>query len=154
MADLDLRVFIRATPERVWEIISDLSGQRRWMVDLRSLEITSPQRDGVGAVIKVTSELFGLPVVKDIMEITVWEPGRELAIIHRGQFTGSAHFRLEPVLGGTVFTWYEEFKPPLGALGELGHRLLLRPHLQRVFARSMDNVRKLAEGPSLANHTV
>ena len=67
MARLELRLFIRATPERVWEVISDLHGQKRWMADLRSLEITSEHRDGPGTEIDVTSELFGLPLVKDKM---------------------------------------------------------------------------------------
>jgi hypothetical protein len=145
VATIDLRLFVRATPDRVWDILSDLSGQRRWMVDVRSLEITSRQKSGVGTVIQVTSELFGLPVIRDVMEITAWEPPRELAVLHRGQFTGDAAFRLEPVPGGTVFVWHERFEPPLGALGEAVHALIVRPHLCRVFARSMDNVRREAE---------
>ncbi len=48
MATLDLRLFIRATPERVWEVLSDLQGQKRWMADLRSLEITSEAADRRG----------------------------------------------------------------------------------------------------------
>ena len=145
MATIDLRVFIRATPQRIWQIISDLSGQQRWMVDVRRLDIVSETKSGVGAVIDLTSELFGLPIVHDLMEIVSWEEPREIGVIHRGQFTGSAHFRLEPVRGGTIFTWREEFTPPLGFVGELGHRLLVRPHLERVFLRSLENVRRLAE---------
>ena len=41
MARLELRMFIRATPQRVWDVISDLDGQARWMVDVRSLDIVS-----------------------------------------------------------------------------------------------------------------
>jgi uncharacterized protein YndB with AHSA1/START domain len=145
VARLDLRLFIRATPERVWEVISDLSGQERWMVDVRELEITSDVKSGAGAVIKLTSELFGLPVVHDVMEIVTWDPPRELGVVHRGQFSGTAAFLLEPVRGGTVFTWWEDFDPPLGTLGELGFAFLVGPHLRRVFGRSMDNVRRLAE---------
>jgi len=145
VARLDLRLFIRAKPERVWEVISDLSGQERWMVDVRELEITSGVKSGAGTVIKLTSELFGRPVVHDIMEIVTWDPPRELGVVHRGQFTGTAAFRLEPARGGTIFIWWEEFKPPLGPLGELGFALIVGPHLRRVFRRSMDNVRRLAE---------
>jgi len=146
MARLDIRTFIRATPERIWQIISDFSGQERWMVDLRRLTVTSEIKTGVGAVIEVTSELFGLPVVHDVMEIVTWEPARELGVVHKGQFSGTAYFRLEPAPAGTVFVWVEEFRPPLGPLGELGFALAVGPHLRRVFGRSMDNVRRLAEG--------
>jgi hypothetical protein len=152
MARLDLRLFIRATPERIWEIISDLPGQAEWMVDVRKLEVTSEVRSGTGAVIEVTSELFGLPLVKDVMEITTWQPPHRYDVAHRGQFSGSGAFILEAVSGGTVFTWIEEFKPPLGPLGELGFRFLVGPHLVRVFSRSQQNVRRLAEGqPSSAS---
>jgi len=145
MARLDIRTFIRARPEQVWAVISDLSGQSRWMVDLRRLEITSAVKSGVGTVISVTSELFGQPLVRDVMEITAWEPNQRIGVVHRGQFSGTAEFRLEPVAGGTAFIWIEEFAPPLGPIGELGFALLVGPHLRRVFGRSMDNVRRLAE---------
>jgi len=148
MAELELRLFIRATPERIWSILSDLEGQVRWMIDLHRLEITGEKQTGVGTVVKATTKLFGLPIVKDIMEITVWDEPRELAVLHRGQFTGTGQFRLEAVPGGSVFSWYEQLEPPLGALGELGFRWVLGPHLRRVFSRSMENVRQLAERQS------
>jgi hypothetical protein len=145
MATLDLRLFIRATPERVWQVISDLEGQKQWMVDLRSLEITSEQKSGAGAEMDVTSDLFGLPLVKDRMVITAWDPPHRFDVAHVGSFSGIGSFILEAVPGGTVFTWIEEFAPPLGPLGEAGFSLSVGPHLRRVFRRSMDNVRRLAE---------
>jgi uncharacterized protein YndB with AHSA1/START domain len=151
MARLDLRIFIRAAPERVWEVLSDLQGQKQWMVDLRRLDITSEQQTGVGAEMDVTSELFGLPLVKDRMIITAWEPptpesriGR-FDVKHVGSFSGTGAFILEPALDGTVFTWIEEFQPPLGRVGEVGFSMSVGPHLSRVFRRSMENVRRLAE---------
>jgi hypothetical protein len=145
MARLDLRVFIRATPERVWEVISDLEGQRRWMVDLRDLSVVGGEPGGLGTQVQVTSELFGLPLVKDKMTITVWDPPHRLDVRHAGSFSGTGSFLLEPVRGGTVFTWIEDFRSPLGPLGELGFSLVVGPHLRRVFRRSMNNVRRLAE---------
>lgn len=145
MAHLDLRIFIRATPQRVWDVISDLPSQGSWMLDVRRLEVTSQQRSGVGTVVELTSELFGLPLVKDKMRITIWEPPHRYDVEHIGAFTGTGAFILETVTGGTVFTWVEDFRPPLGPLGELGFGLLVGPHLKRVFGRSMENVRRLAE---------
>lgn len=145
MAHLDVSVFIRATQERVWEVASDLPAQQGWMVDVRKLEITSEQRSGVGTVIKVTSELFRLPLVKDTMMITSWQPPQRYDVKHTGQFTGTGAFVLEPAPGGTVFRWTEDFEPPLGALGELGFKLLVGPQMRRVFRRSLENLRRLAE---------
>ena len=146
MAHLEVSAFIRATPERVWELVADVPSQASWMVDVSRLEITTEQLSGAGTEVKVTSKLFGLPLVHDTMLITGWEPPRRFDVEHRGQFTGTAAFVLEPAPGGTVFRWIEDFKPPLGPLGELGFRLVVGPHLRRVFGRSLDNLRRLAEG--------
>ena len=148
MARLTLRILIGTTPERVWQILSDLPSQGEWMVDVRSLEIIGGQTSGAGTVIAVTSELFGLPVVKDRMRITTWQPPHRYDVVHEGQFTGTGAFIIEAVPSGSVFTWIEDFRPPLGPLGEIGFSLLVGPHLRRVFTRSMQNVRHLAEASS------
>jgi hypothetical protein len=71
-------------------------------------------------------------------------------VVHKGAFTGWGAFRLEPHSSGTLFVWEEEFDPPLGRLGELLARLIVAPHLRRVWGRSMDNVRRLAEAATPA----
>jgi uncharacterized protein YndB with AHSA1/START domain len=151
MAGLDIRAFIRAPPERVWRIVSDLPAQAKWMVDVRHLEVVGDMRAGPGTVIKVTSELFKLPVVRDTMTIETWSPPYRYEVSHVfdlgpiGKVQGSGAFILEPAPGGTVFVWQEELRPPLGPVGQLGWKLLLQSHLTRVFGRSMDNVRRMAE---------
>jgi carbon monoxide dehydrogenase subunit G len=146
MAHLEIRKQIAAPPQAVWDVIADLEHQKAWMVDVRKLDIVSAQKQGVGTLLHVTSELFGLPAVRDVMLITAWEPPHRMDVEHRGQFHGSGQFLLAPVDGGTLFTWIEDFRPPLGALGEAVFSLVVRPHLLRVFARSMENVRRLADG--------
>jgi carbon monoxide dehydrogenase subunit G len=145
MAHLEISEFIAAPPAAVWDVLADLEHQSDWMVDVRSLEIVSEQKQGEGAVMHVTSELFGLPVVRDVLAVTRWEPRRRMDIEHRGQFHGSGQFVLDEAHNGTIFTWVEDFKPPLGPLGEAAFALVIRPHLRRVFARSIANVRRLAE---------
>jgi hypothetical protein len=148
MAHIELRMFVRATPQCVWDIISDLEGQERWMVDVRRLEIVSETKSGVGTTLDLQTELFGIPMLHDLMDIVTWDEPRELGVVHRGAFTGTAAFRLEPVPRGTVFVWVEDFKPPLGPLGELGFVLVVRDHLRRVWTKSMEKVRQLAEAQS------
>lgn len=144
MARIELSKFIAAPRQRVWDVIEDLERQADWMVDVRRLEVVTPQKSGAGAVMHVTSELFGLPVVRDVMEVTRWEPPGLMAVEHRGQFQGTGEFRLDEVDNGTIFTWVEDFRPPLGRLGELAFAFVVRPHLKRVFTRSMENVARLA----------
>jgi hypothetical protein len=145
VAHLEVSSFIRATPERVWEVIADIPAQAAWMDDVRSIDIVGEQQTGSGTVLYVRSELFGLPVVHDTMRITSWQPPVRYDVEHGGQFTGTGAFILEPAPGGTVFRWLEDFKPPLGPLGELGFKLFVGPYMRRVFARSLENLRRIAE---------
>ena len=146
MAHLEIQKFVAAPPERVWDVLADLEHQAVWMADVRTLDIVTEEKRGAGAVMRVTSELFGLPIVKDVMAITAWEPPRRMDVEHRGQFHGRGQFLIEGVDNGCIFTWIEDFASPLGPLGELAFALVIRPHLLRVFARSMANVKRLAEG--------
>ena len=152
MAHLELQKFIPAAPESVWAVLADLERQGDWMEDVRRLEVVSEKKQGLGAVLRVTSAIFGLPVVKDEMEITGWEPGRRMDVLHRtpkgsvGSLAlhGTGSFVLDRVHNGTILTWIEDFDAPLGPLGEIGFAIVVRPHLMRVFARSLENVRRLA----------
>jgi hypothetical protein len=86
-----------------------------------------------------------VPIIKDVMEISTWDPPRELGVRHKGMFSGIGAFRLQARESGTLFIWREEFKPPLGRLGEFAHSLIVRPHLERVFRRSLANLKWVAE---------
>lgn len=147
MPHLEIRKFIPASAESVWAVLADVERQGDWMVDVDTLEVVSEQKQGEGLVMNVRSRLFGMPLVRDVMEITRWDPPRRMDVLHRGQFHGTGSFILKPVHNGTVFTWIEDFDTrlgPLSPLGNAGFALAVRPHLMRVFARSMDNVRRLA----------
>ena len=148
MARIELRRFIRAPRERVWELISDLDTQERWMEDVSDLRVVYRPKEGPGAVVKLTSKLFGVPLLNDVLVITRLEPPSLLEIVHCGQFSGSGAFRLEEAEGGTTFVWEEEFEPPLGALGELAVEKAIGPHLRSMWAKSMDNIARLAESGS------
>jgi uncharacterized protein YndB with AHSA1/START domain len=145
LISIELRTFIRAPRERVWDLISDLDSQEHWMEDVSRLEVVYRPGEGPGAVLKLTSRLFGIPLLKDVLVTTRLEPPHLLEIVHCGQFTGSGAFRLEDGDGGTTFIWEEKFQPPLGRVGDIVADKLIGPHLRRVWGRSMDNVRRLAE---------
>jgi hypothetical protein len=66
-----------------------------------------------------------------------------LSVEHRGAFHGTGDFLLDAVDNGTIFTWVEDFVPPLGPLGEAAFALVVRPHLERVFTRSLENLGRI-----------
>jgi hypothetical protein len=150
---LEVRRFIRARPQAVWDVLADFESQTRWMVDLYCLEVTSDRKSGEGTVLELTSALFGLPFIHDVIEVSCWQPPQRLEVVHSGAFTGWGSFTVDETPGGCVFTWVEDFKPPFGALGELCFTFVVSPHLRRVFGRSMENVRRLAQGSAVRYRT-
>ena len=152
MAHFEIRTFIPASAAAVWAVLEDLERHGEWMVDIRELAVVSEQKRGVGTVIQATSAVFGLPVVKDLIEVTAWEPGRRMDVrretpaagFGKVALRGTASFVLDRVHNGTILTWIEDFRAPLGPLGEAGFAVAVRPHMRRVFGRSLGNVRRLA----------
>jgi hypothetical protein len=152
LAHFEIRIFIPASPDAVWAVLEDLERHGEWMVDIRDLAVVSEQKRGVGTIIEATSAVFGLPVVKDLIQVTAWEPGRRLDVrretpaagLGRIALRGTGSFVLDRVHNGTILTWIEDFQAPLGSAGEVGFAVAVRPHMRRVFGRSLLNVRRLA----------
>ena len=82
-----------------------------------------------------------------LMRVTRWEEGRVLEVTHLGRIiTGTGAFELSDLPGGgTRIGWWEEVDPPLGAIGELGARMLALPVIRRIFRRSLANLAARAE---------
>lgn len=118
---------IDAPPARVWEVLKDWEGSAAWMVDATTVEVITPQREGVGVRVRAVTRIAGVPLT-DEMEVTAWEPERLIQVRHhRPPITGIAWFALSPSGSGTRFEWGEKITPPLGALGEIGGTILKKP---------------------------
>jgi uncharacterized protein YndB with AHSA1/START domain len=136
---VEVRTFIPAPPEAVWETLADLEGQAAWMTDVVELRVTSERKEGVGTAMAVTSRVL-FKKVREVATVTTWEPPHRLAVRHSGDFTGTGIFTLEPAPGGTIFVWREEIRLPFGPLG-LAAFPLLRGHLVRLLAHNSDRLR-------------
>ncbi|HEY7268894.1 MAG TPA: SRPBCC family protein [Dehalococcoidia bacterium] len=150
MARVELDIHVNAPIDRVWQLITDLDTQERWMEDVHSLDVVYRTPSLEGSVIKVTSKLFGVPLLHDVMVITKVEAPRTLEIVHTGAFSGKGAFRLTEEGEGTKFSWEEEFEPPLGQAGEMAVAHVIEPHLRQVWGKSMQNVKRLAEAATAA----
>lgn len=137
--------YVFAPPELVWAVLTDWERQADWMVDARSVAVTSEHREGPGVRVVCPTDVLGV-TVEDEMAVTEWVAEERLTVEHLGNvITGTGTFQLEPTPVGTRVIWREEVEPPLGRLGELGARLLVRPYVQRLFSRSIDNLKQLCE---------
>lgn len=136
-----------AAPRRVvWEVLTRWEDQPRWMRDAKEVHVTSTHRVGVGVELSCPTNLLGF-TVDDRMRVTRWEDERVLEVTHLGRIiTGTGAFELtELAPDRTRIDWWEEIDPPLGALGELGARLLVLPIIRRIFRGSLAALARLAE---------
>jgi len=134
-----------ATPDRVWDILSDWERQADWMPDVAWMRLRGSER-GLGAHLDVRTKVLGLPATTDVMVVTGWEPPRRMEVEHRGLVKGWGEWLLEPLAGGTRFTWVEELRMPAAVVGEAALSLY-RPVQRRNMQRSISNLAGLLSGP-------
>lgn len=133
----------------VWRVLTQWERQPEWMLDATSVEVLTPQREGVGVTIRCPTRLLGL-TVQDVMRVTGWREQEELEVVHLGRIiTGAGAFLLDDAPDdGTRIRWWEQVDPPLGALGEWGATVLVRPALRWIFGASLARLARLAEAES------
>ncbi len=150
MARIEASTHIEATPARVWEVLVDWEAQPAWMVDARSVEVTSDHRDGPGVVLRCRTDIAAGLVITDEMETTEWLDERVIGVRHTGWLLrGVGAFELQPTDAGVHFVWWEEVDAPLGPVGELGATLLVVPYVRRIFRRSLANLKRVCESESV-----
>jgi hypothetical protein len=141
---LDLGIMVDAPLDAVWTELSDLEGHTRWMADAERITVRGALRRGVGTELVCRTRIGPLHT-DDLMVVTRWEPGRCIAMEHRGAVTGTGELRMLPAVGGrTRVVWDEQLAFPWwlgGALGEL----VARPVLARVWRRNLARLRARLE---------
>lgn len=134
-ADVRVGVASAAPADQVFGTLTDWPRHREWMP-----LTTAEGGHGVGATITGRTGLGPVRFV-DTMVITGWEPGRRVAVVHTGRLVkGDAWFAVEPsASGGSLITWAEHVRLPLGVAGRLGWALIgpAVRHLMRVGLRRL-----------------
>jgi carbon monoxide dehydrogenase subunit G len=143
MPSVTVSVDIEAHPDVVWAAVADLASHGQWMGDVESIEFESEARQGPGTVIRVATKVGPLRTT-DVMVITAWEPGRRIAVEHRGLVTGWGEFVLSPVAGATRLTWMENLVFPRRFAGPIGAILAL-PLLTLIWRRNLGRLKELLE---------
>ena len=138
-----LSALMRASPERIWAVLSDWDRQASWMPDVAWMRLLGPERE-LGARLQVRTKVFCIPFAEDLMEVTVWEPPVRLAMEHVGVVVGTGEWRLDAADGGTRFTWEERFRMPPPVLGGLA-LWLYSPWQRWMLRRSIRNLKRLVE---------
>jgi len=124
---------LRAPPSRVWDVLADWERQAEWMPDVAWMRVVGSERT-LGARVLARTQVLGVPVTTDVLEVLVWDPPRVLRVAHRGFVSGWGEWRLEEGAGGTTrFVWDEQLRLPFGIAGEFA--LWVYGPVQRAMAR-------------------
>lgn len=107
--------FAAASPDRIWDVWTDVTGWPRWDIELKTASLGGPFADGAkGQLVpmKGTTSSFVITDVKPMIAYTMTTslPGASLVIRRE----------LQPVEGGTQFTHTVSFTgPAAGVFGSL-----------------------------------
>jgi len=144
-------IVLPCPPDEAWVVLMDWERQADWMLDADWVRVLSAHREGVGVMLAVRTRLFGIPAFTEPMEITGWDPPRELRIRHGGPVQGDGTWRLAPVDGGTHFTWIEQIRLAVPLVGGLAARIYA-PVMRALMDRAMVGLRGhvVATGPRRA----
>lgn len=140
MGEVRVDTIIEASPEAVWEVLSDIGGWGDWndvMIDGRC------DRGEVGAVLSFRVRVG--PIMLPIRaRLTSWSPGRALVWGEdRGRILRIFHgFELSAVDGGTCVVHSETFR---GLIGRLVYQVAWRA-LEPNYARFLDALKQRVEG--------
>ena len=117
----------------------DWERQAEWMRDADSVQVRSPNREGLGVVVAVKTRVFNVPAFTEMLEVVGWAPPTLLVVAHRRGIGGRGEWLLEPVFGGTLFTWTEDLRLPIPVLGELALRVY-RPFMRWLMGGAMNDL--------------
>ena len=144
-----------ASPDRVWADVEDICSHVEWMEDAVEIDFTTDQRSGVGTEFDCATKVGPIRLV-DHMEITSWDPGREMGVRHVGLITGSGQFTLRPAgvevtsreqaerdsqPERTEFVWTESLVFPWWLGGPIG-ATVARPVLRRIWRTNLANLQQ------------
>jgi uncharacterized protein YndB with AHSA1/START domain len=140
---------ISVSPARVWEFVMDPAQLGRWVTIHRRLVEADAPPPRVGFKMEQLVHLRGVSlhvhwtlVACDAPELAVWEgtgPARSRA---------HTEYRLTARDGGTRFDYRNEFHAPLGPLGAVVSRALVRGMPEREAKRTLERLRAHLEKAS------
>ncbi len=128
----------------LWAELERIENHVEWMRDAIAIRFVGDLRRGVGTTFECDTKVGPIRLT-DIMEITQWEPGSKMAVMHRGLITGSGHFFLEDGPGtATTIRWEERLRFPWWFGGTIG-AWVARPVLAALWRGNLRRLRTRAE---------
>ena len=142
MDHVEKTVEIKAPPEKVWALISDLERIPEWAKGYTEREeITSEQRTGVGTTTHEVGVAFGKRYEKDFV-VTEWEEKRKIAYRSASGWPWKGSWTMKPTEAGTMFTFAVDFELPF-EVERL--REVFRKRYEKLLEEWVQNIKNIVE---------
>ena len=114
MDHIETTIKIKAPPEEVWVLISNLERIPEWAKGYTQREvITSKQRTGVRTTTHEVGVAFGKPYEKDFI-VTEWVEKEKISFSSTSGWPWKGSWIMKPIKEGTLFTYIVDFELPYG----------------------------------------
>jgi len=152
MKTIDHRILIPSTPERVWDILSDISRIPDWQVDCREIVFLTSKRAGAGLRWRQQDDKRR----EFVYEVSAWYEGLgyEYYFVDGANFRDArARLRLQEIPEGTVVQWTFSYEPG-GFLGGMRDSLGLYNAIDRAMTDGLRRLYQLlkSDAAALAEH--
>jgi uncharacterized protein YndB with AHSA1/START domain len=142
-------VFIAASPEEVWALISDLERGPEWSVVTLQCEITSASRPELGCTYRSVSK-FAASKITTEHEIVEWDPphGMVTRVIKGAE--SAVRWTCERQAGGTLLTMSNEFAVPAALPGLITDKLAQQ--VTETLAHELARIKEVVEKSQGGTH--
>jgi uncharacterized protein YndB with AHSA1/START domain len=139
---IEKTIEIKAPPEEVWALLSDLERIPEWAKGYAEREvITSKQRTGVGTTTHEVGVAFGKPYEKDFI-VTEWVEREKISFSSTSGWPWKGSWIMKPIKEGTLFTYVVDFELPYG-VEKL--KASFREKYEKLIEEWMQNIKKIVE---------
>ncbi len=150
MGHISRTIHIEATPEQVFDLVTNPERLREWQVPAAEVkDITgAPGTVGLGWT---TASTFAGRKMENHMSVTAVERPRSFEVKGTGSGTGTMRGRFEPAAGGTDVTIESEYEMPLGFIGDAANKLFFEKSFAESWDKSLAKLKALVEAEAPAH---
>ena len=149
MTKVERSIIIKATPEEVEEIYNDINRLPEWFAGIEKA-VADEIYPNAGGKVTLTYKAAGI-TFETTNTCLEYEYARLGRFKMEGMMTGNYVEILEPVAGGTRFTFKFDYEMPGGVVGNVVDRLMVEKMNVKNLEDSLKNLKALVELEKPAN---
>jgi uncharacterized protein YndB with AHSA1/START domain len=144
MGHISRTIHIEATPEQVFDLVTNPTRFREWQVPAAEVKDITGTPGTVGYGWTAASTFAGRRMEAH-MSATAIERPRTFQLNSTGSMASTVRGRFEPAAGGTDVTIENEYEMPLGFIGDAANRLFVEKSFAESWDKSLAKLKALIE---------